>query len=322
VESEHLLRLAVLMLKGLNPDVNECTSEVRAYAKSSGTNAIVLWAPSMTTIMPAQGVLAPNSAWSNVDQLAAQVVSDGHTLLMCCFCEYPAWACDGSVPKDLSPSGWWAQYVELVVRRYPHATVIVLNEPNYVTGLTGAVCAEMVKSAAIIAAQAGATRILAPAVAGAYSSNLVGYTKGVLEGLGAGWRPPGNLNVGFAIHPYCDVKAGNTAGYDGVRAALKEYGWHGGQHVWCTEGGGLYGTAPDPDPPYPGDPTAYHYTNLAADEQTQLRNVSLHYAHAKATGCQLWAQYEYQDSMWSGWASGLFANDGAAHPLAAAWAKL
>jgi hypothetical protein len=308
------------MLKTLNPDPSVgYSADVRAFVKATGTKAVVLWGATLADLEPEQGQL-DLSQFAILDEQAPVVLADGLRLLIALECSYPAWACTPGtrVPADLSPSGPWASYIELVMRRYPKALIIVLNEPNF-NGIPADACAEMMKTAAAVAKRCGCSHFLAPANAG----KLGPYTGDVLKALGHGWTPPAGVTVGWAIHPYDDVQAGSVNGIKATLDLLAKWAWHAGPKVWCTEGGYLYKTACSTPPPYPADPATWSYVQQAADEHTQLAHVRWHYDWSKQSGkVECWANYELTDSLWSGWASGFNAHDDTPHPLAGEWADL
>ena len=337
------------MLKTMNLDGPGYDSVTSQFVRDSGTNAIILPMPRWDLIQPQapyfDGPGYDITQCRQIDEQAAQVLADGRRLLLAPMAGYPPWSyarraqkvgktpgkAARLAPDDLTPTGPWARYLRFVMQRYPKAIPIVLNEPNFGfiedAPTMGKQTAQMLKTAASVAARVGCPHILGPAMAD--TSDPRGFTEGVLKALNwpwgkyHGWQPP-KVTVGWAHHPYVDIKRGNVTGIQHVLALLAKYRWHSGSRIWLTEGGYQYNVHQDPNPDYSADPATWHYNEpLSAQEHTQLVNVSENYAFCKGTGSvELWAQYGYRDSLWGGWASGLIAYDGTPHPLAAEWAKL
>lgn len=275
------------MLKALNLPPSELTPEAKAFILGSGTRALITWAPG-----PGGDWTVPQAqiAWAQQNGLRTLVAVSSH--------------------RDMPESAWVTRLRD-VLTRCRNSTVIIQNEPDY-AGISVKGCAAQVKAAAIIARRAGHPHILACAAATAP------YALRVMHAL-RHWSPPPGVKVGWAHHHYRDVGHGHPWAARMLLAGLRVTRWDAGRELWLTEGGLIYRTAGGPPP----DPANYRYTHLAQDERRQLHNVTRHYRWCARHGrIALWANYEHVDSLWGGWASGLIAHGGTAHPLAERWKAL
>jgi hypothetical protein len=312
------------MLRGLNIPLSEWTPEAQEFALQGGA-VLVVWAPSMSTIQPTQDQWidasfdAPDAmvTWGQAHHKQVVIVADPSS--------YPAWVLGNSTervaPTDISAEGPWGTYLRKVLEHYKgKATPIILNEPDYAFAAVNPwaahalVTAEMMKTGATIAHEVGYEKILAPACA------TVSFAVRVLDQL-EDWEPP--LKVVWCQHFYEDVMADlpteGTPKTATLLTALKTHKWSNG-YVWFTEGGYVYPVYQSQPVDYYADPATWHYTDLATGEAEQLRRMKAFFDWCtKADKIECLANYEYQDSLWSGWASGMVAYDGTAHPLREAW---
>ena len=302
------------MIKALNLPPGGVTPEAIEFARNSGTGTIILWAPGMAHYQE-------RSAYDQLDGQIRLAHSAGRQVIIC----IPT---DGG-PRRLPPIlETWTRYVWDVMVHYRVVAwaFILMNEPNAAFANHPApaqMTATMIRRGAWVAQQLGVRRVLAPG-----TLNSVGFTERVLRNLNGflprwrHWKPPAGVWVGWAHHPYADVKAGSIQDTAGVLALLKKY-WYDGPRLWLTEGGYVYDVHQTPNPDYVADPSTWQYNlPLIAQEKRQRSNVWGHYEWSKQHGVQLWANFEYQDSLWGGWASGFKAHDGVPHLLYADWSRL
>lgn len=329
------------MLKTLNIENSMLTPSACGYATASVSDALVVWAPYWDQLEPEPG--QQDAAQLNAFDTA---VSLAHTAKLATYvavgANTPAWATvtqrkGRSVPRgrdwrlapdDRSEKGPWADYLRLVLDRHPNVQgVIVLNEPNacYMDGResSATVSAEMLRTAANIWRELGATpTLLGPATWSGHGA--LTFTEHVLAELSRTRDWADGLEVGWAHHHYSDVHAGHTFETRGVLELLRHHShWGGDDRVWLTEGGYQFNTVHKPGFDYYADPAFWTYEQPLADQEAlQSSHVAKHVSWCRTQKVAMWANYEYQDAMWGGWASGLTRADGTARPLHSRWAHL
>jgi hypothetical protein len=283
------------------------TSGVAAqeFLKQPGScDAVMTWAPT-------QSNMGPNwwqSSWAQSDTAVEWILGAGKRCFVCvpssdftddAYSNRLQWTCD-------------------TIERYPQCSVVVSNEPAF-AGINSSDSAQLIRDAAEHAAsvKSGSKHLLGPAEATFWG------TPNVLKHLLA-WTPPKGIRVDVAMHHYYDIVNGGARQTRTALAALTLLvRWH--PNLFLTEGGFKYTThtLPDFDPKNPANPATWAYTDSVSEEALQLRRVPLHFKWCgKQQRIALWANYEYIDSLWGGWASGLIAHDGTPHPLRAVWPKL
>jgi hypothetical protein len=317
----------------------------RAFARD-GFDAVVIWAPSWNKLEPQQGRIDA-SQWTVFDADVAAAHADGLQTFIACSSQSPAWAihvrargtASGRVaPDDLTPSGPWAHYIERVLTRHPKVQgIAVMNEPNL--GFIEAPArfikctAELIMTAATVWERNKATPILlAPACAdlpdGSGWASVNYFTEGVLQAL-AGWKPPKGVELGWAHHPYNDVREHRpTTGIPLVHSILDRLGKHGrARRIWLTEGGYEFWTELNPN--HPGGYYWEETPPLATQEQAQwlgVRNLMrwCEGLNPSVGTVEMFGQYLYQDTELSGggWMSGMVRPDGSPRPLHAGWKSL
>src|ERR1035441_7272890 len=113
------------MLKALNEMGYADDVAGRAFARG-GFDAVVIWAPGWNKLEPQQG-RTDESTWAAFDADVAAAHADGLQTFVAISSQSPAWAIhvrargttSGRVaPDDLTPSGPWAKYIELVLTRH------------------------------------------------------------------------------------------------------------------------------------------------------------------------------------------------------------
>jgi hypothetical protein len=317
------------MLKTMNLPMSEMPAAQAFLLEEGAADAIVLWAPEWAALQPAENGPYDLVQLTDLDLWSKWVLEHGKKLLIAVPCAYPPWSygarskkygtVDTLPPDDLHPQGAWARYLQLLFFRYPGATLIALNEPDYAFSKdpdAGLHTAQMMMCAADVAARCRHERILGPATA------TSAFAERVLRWL-HNWKPP--VRVGWAHHQYRDVDAGDTREVATVLHLLEKHHWRDGKKIWLTEGGYIYKTTQSADPDYHADPATWSYADpLALQELRQHCSVSHHYHWSRdlraAQGVvECWANYEYVDAMWGGWASGLVRHDGTPHPLRDDW---
>lgn len=297
------------MLKMLNMPASEMTNEAKTFVKET-CDGIVLWAPQWGKIEPHRGQV-DGSQWAALDEN----VTWAHGMLETFIAvpsALPSWLSEWSTGTITL----WSRYLARIMQRYPHTTLVVQNEPDH-AGISPALCARLMRVASRVAADCHHKRILGPAAATIY------YSLNVLWQL-RGFKPPKGVQVGFAFHDYIGVGKGQTWRLSALLAAMRASRWQDGQHLWLTELGYIFKTIGTPGAEYPVDPGNWRYEEpLLTQERHQRENVLKHYRWAKRSGkVGMWANYEYVDSLWGGWASGMIAHDGQRHPLHDEWKKL
>jgi hypothetical protein len=320
------------MLKTLNLPMSEMAGAAD-FITRDGADQVVLWAPAWSAVQPAEGGVYDMTQFALLDQWSEWVLHVKKPLLVAVPCDYPTWSYGvrskraGSnaftmPPDDLAMSGGWARYIAFMMRRYPRARFIVLNEPEYAFShdpLAALHTSWMMRSAADIAHASGHAMVLGPATA------TSSFAKRVLHWLYA-WKPP--VRVCWAHHHYRDVDADDHTEVAEVLSALGKHRWRGGRSIWLTEGGYIYRTVHQPGYDYFADPAYWWYEpSLQQQERFQLDSVVRHYRWCRdldpSVGkVECWANYEYVDALWGGWASGLVNHDGLPHPLHEAWLHL
>lgn len=298
------------MRKTMNLYNSGLTDECKAYIVDGGADSIVLWAPAWMRLEPTQGQV-DESQWASLDAGVAWAREHKLPVFIAVLSnEMPAWLGPWSPHKVFL---WRIYYLRRIMLRYPHATIIPLNEPDY-ADIPAPVAAHMMREAAAEAHATGHKQILAPATA------TLPYALKVLWHL-RGYKPP--VRIGFAHHQYIDVGKGQTWVARSLLVALKMMRWRDGQRLWLTEGGYIFPVTQDPGASGP-DPATWHYKEPLADQEAkQFSGVLKHFLWAKSTGkVMMWATYEYKDSLWGGWASGLIRHDGTHRSLYSRWKVL
>jgi hypothetical protein len=292
-----------LLLNRLNGGPNPV--DVQRIVKSpDACDSIITWAPS-------QSNMGPNwwqSSWEQCDQAIEWALSTGKRTYVCI-----------SSPNYTDPSDYSLRlgWVCKVIERYPEASIVVSNEPVF-AHIDSKTSAQLIKDATEYAAslKSGSKHLLGPAEATFWG------TPNVLKHL-LTWKPPKNVRVDVAVHHYYDLVNGGARQIRTALASLVPLRWN--PNLFLTEGGFQYHTQKTPgwNIDNPANPATWEYTSRVADEATQQRRVPLHYNWcAKQKRIALWANYEYVDSLWGGWASGLIGHDGTPHPVLPEWLKL
>jgi len=319
------------MLKGFNLQLSVIDPQSEQFIKDSGTKAIVLWTPQWLDVESVQGQ-RNMSLFANTDANVAWARHIGLKVLLATATECPSWSFAGRAkslpnathqlpPDDLTQHGPWAGWLKLIYKRYPDVLPIVLNEPNLVYWQDpdwGEHTATMMQTAALVAHKAKIKHILGPACTTANA------TERMLVHL-KDWDPP--VEVGCALHQYNDVHNGNHADVDGTLEALAKANWKNGRRVWLTEGGLHFATHTLSEPPV-ADPSTWAYNPpQALQALKQFRNLTKHYRYCESMKpengiVEGWFNYEVIDSLWGGWASGVFWHDGTPKRMMKRWIKL
>jgi hypothetical protein len=224
---------------------------------------------------------SPEPALRNLDRQIAAANADGLTVVLALDEYTPPWAnsarlpasqglvryagreSDARPPRDRSPTGPWAWFIEHLCARYRRtpanpigppgnpdgayvAALELFNEPNVRWPQPGAcdAVAEMMRTAADLAAVQQGPALLVPSLSDHRRVDLVGqwgpgtpfgvFARELLTELGPWER---SAPVGWSQHNYGDMASGRPIGVVHARDVLEHYGWHDASlAVWLTEG--------------------------------------------------------------------------------------
>ncbi|MFL5894573.1 MAG: hypothetical protein ACJ76Z_05605 [Thermoleophilaceae bacterium] len=287
--------------------------------------------------LPAGPPFSPEPALRNLDRQIAAANADGVSVILAIDELTPPWANsagdvlpagvarygdqqDGAHPPlDRSTSGPWAWFIEHLCARYSPkpatgggnpdgayiAALELFHEPNlrWPQDVASAAVAEMLRSAAAIAASHDGLLLLAPSLSDVGVELLDGpWGPGTPLGLFAqrlladldGWDAP--VHVAWSQHHYWDLGRAETKGVQTAARLLRDSAWPDPtRSIWLTEG-----AVATPDP------RAFTSLDALEHEQLQAALIRLNYEQlARRDDIRLWTYHTIHDTPLAGARTGL-----------------